>query len=110
MYIEELSSSLSKLESYSNKLEKDIMDLKNNWINLSNLRDQSERDLRDARDLLQTSTQKFILFMLNQSRGTDNNNTTSLLRFLISTSLKHRFAKGLCNLIREMDKLNKKGL
>ena len=110
MYIEGLSTSFSKLAIYSNKLEKDIMDLENNWTNLSNLKDYSERDLRDARDLLPTSTQKFVLLMLNQSRGTDSYNTASLLGYLIFASLRNRFAMGLCYLIREMDKLNKQRL
>ena len=86
------------------------MDLENNWTNLSNLKDYSEKDLWDARDLLPTSTQKFVLLMLNQSRGTYNYNTISLLGYLIFASLRNRFAMGLCYLIREMDKLNKQRL
>ena len=86
------------------------MDLDNNWTILARLMNHTERDLRDVRDLLPTSTQKFILLMLTQSRGTDSYNTISLLGYLIFASLRNRFAMGLCYLIREMDKLNKQRL
>ena len=66
-----------------------------------------EQDLNDSKSNLADSTLKFVMLMLNQSRGTNCYNSKSLLGYLIFASLRNRFAMGISYLIREMDKLNK---
>ena len=65
-----------------------------------------EQDLEYSKSNIADSTLKFVMLMLNQSRGTTSYNSTSLLGYLVFASLRNRFAMGISYLIREMDKLN----
>ena len=64
-----------------------------------------EQDLRDSNSIHSSSTQEFVLSMLNQSRGTNYYNSVSLKGYFIFASLRNRFAMGICYTIREIIKL-----
>ena len=64
-----------------------------------------QQDSNDAKDFIPNSSTKFILSMLNQSRGTSAYNSTSLCGYLIFASMRNQFAVGVCYLIRLMDRL-----
>ena len=64
-----------------------------------------QQDYNDAKDLTPISSTKFILCMLNQSRGSSAYNFTSLCGYLIFASMRNQFAVGVCYLIRLMDRL-----
>ena len=64
-----------------------------------------QQDYNDAKDLTPNLSTKFIINMLNQSRGTSSYNSTSLSGYMIFASMRNQFAIGVCYLIRLMDKL-----
>ena len=114
MFWNDQIKALSKINS---KLFKDKKNLKIDIMILEKAKEKNlktieylEQDLQDSKSLLPVSTQKFMMLMLNQSRGTTSYNSTSLLGYLIFASLRNRFAMGISYLIKEMDKLNQQRL
>ena len=64
-----------------------------------------QQDYNYLKDLTPNSSYKFILSMLNQSKGISAYNSTSLCGYLIFASMRNQFAVGVCYLIRLMYKL-----
>ena len=95
----------SRLRTEKNNLALQVEKLNQENEQLNQTVINIQQDYNDAKDLIPNSSTKFILNMLNQSRGTSAYNSTSLCGYLIFASMRNQFAVGVCYLIRLMDRL-----
>ena len=95
----------SRLRTEKNNLALQVEKLNQENKQLNQTVINIQQDYNDAKDLTPNSSTKFILNMLNQSRGTSAYNSTSLCGYLIFASMRNQFAVGICYLIRLMDRL-----